>query len=131
MRFLPLLMLGFAALAARLFAHDGERVGAGSWEFPHLCPARQGGGECLGCGATRASLDMLQGDFAGAWQLQPFVFLFPLVLGGPAGWSTAWIGLYLVAAWAILIAAIGVVSTAVMRRRGAPASSARSGMSRR
>lgn len=79
MRFLPLLMLGFAALAARLFAHDGERVGAGSWELPHLCPARQGGGECLGCGATRASLDLLQGNFAGAWQLQPFVFLLPLV----------------------------------------------------
>lgn len=79
MRFLPLLMLGFAALAARLFAHNGERVNAGGWELPHFCPARQAGGECLGCGATRASLDMLQGDFHSAWQLQPFVFLLPLV----------------------------------------------------
>ena len=78
-RILPLLLLGFAALAARLFAHNGERVGVGAWELPHLCPARAAGESCLGCGATRASLDMLQGDFASAWHLQPFVFLLPLV----------------------------------------------------
>lgn len=79
MRFLPFVMLGFAALAARLFARSGDRVALGDWELPHLCPARQAGGDCLGCGATRASLEMLQGDFEAAWSLQPFVFLFPLV----------------------------------------------------
>jgi len=78
-RFLPLLLLGSAALAARLFARSGERIAVGGWELPHFCPARQAGGECLGCGTSRASIEMLQGDFSEAWSLQPFVFLLPLV----------------------------------------------------
>lgn len=38
------------------------------------------------------------------------LFLFPLLLGGSEGWSTAWVGLYLFAIWAGLIVAIGWLS---------------------
>lgn len=79
MRLTPLILLALAACVARLFGHDGDRVSVGAWELPHLCPARSADAACFGCGATRASLDLLRGDWAGAWALQPFVFLLPLV----------------------------------------------------
>lgn len=79
LRLKPLVLLGSFVLGAQLLSQDGERVQAIGLQLPHLCPARAAGDSCLGCGTTRASIDLLQGDFGAAWQLQPFVFLLPLL----------------------------------------------------
>jgi len=79
LRLKPLFLLGSFVLGAQLLGHNGARVQAAGFELPHFCPARAADDSCLGCGTTRASIDLLQGDFGSAWQLQPFVFLLPLI----------------------------------------------------
>jgi hypothetical protein len=46
------------------------------------------------------------------------LFLFPLLLSANAGWNTATVGLYLFAAWAVLIALVGWLSHRVGRALG-------------
>lgn len=47
--------------------------------------------------------------------LGALIFLFPLLFTGAAGWSTALVGLYLFAGWAVLIGLIAILS-----RQGGP-----------
>ncbi len=79
MRLIPLILLLLLVLFAQTMEPVGARVEFLGHELPHLCPAANSGGECLGCGTTRATLSMLHGDFATAWASKPFVFLLPLV----------------------------------------------------
>lgn len=78
-RLTPLILLALVVLLAQALEPAGARVEFFGAELPHLCPAAHAGGECLGCGTTRATLHLLHGDFDRAWSAKPFVFLFPLV----------------------------------------------------
>ncbi len=78
-RLTPLILLVLMVLFAQTLEPAGARVEFLGRDLPHLCPAAHAGGECLGCGTTRATLHMLHGDFGQAWASKPFVFLFPLV----------------------------------------------------
>lgn len=78
-RFTPLILLALVVLLAQALEPAGARVEFFGSELPHLCPAAHAGGECMGCGTTRATLHLLHGDFDRAWSAKPFVFLFPLV----------------------------------------------------
>lgn len=51
--------------------------------FITICPAVLITGlPCPGCGMTRALIRLLHLDFAGAWQMHPFVYLFMILFCG-------------------------------------------------
>ncbi|RMI13526.1 DUF2752 domain-containing protein [Cellulomonas triticagri] len=61
--------------------------GTGSWG---VCPLYALTGlYCAGCGGLRATHDLLVGDLAGAWAMNPlWVLLVPVLLGLWAWWLT-------------------------------------------
>jgi hypothetical protein len=75
----PLVVAGGAAVAALgLVLVDPHRPG--SWG---VCPLYAlTGVYCAGCGGLRATHDLLVGDLAGAWAMNPlWVLLVPVLLG--------------------------------------------------
>lgn len=80
----PLLVAGGAAVAALgLVLVDPHRPG--SWG---VCPLYAlTGAYCAGCGGLRATHDLLVGDLAGAWSMNPlWVLLVPVLAALWAGW---------------------------------------------
>lgn len=82
----PLLVAGGAAVAGLALVLRSPH-GQGAWG---VCPLYALTGlYCAGCGGLRATHDLLVGDVAGAWAMNPlWVLLVPVLVGLWAFWLT-------------------------------------------
>lgn len=73
-------------LLARVLEADEERIQLAGRTIPDLCPARFWDRRCLGCGLTRASVQLAHGDWAAAWRTHPgaYVLLAAVLLEASA-----------------------------------------------
>jgi hypothetical protein len=116
----PLLVAGVvAAGAVALVAVDPHSPG--SWG---VCPLYALTGRyCAGCGGLRATHDLLVGDLAGAWSMNPlWVLVVPVLVALWARWAArSWRGRPTAAPSAGTAVLLGVVVVAYSLLRNVPA----------
>lgn len=109
---------GAAAVAATLVARSPHVPGGYGF-----CPFRAVLGVwCPGCGGLRAAHDLLHGDLAGAWDMNPLaVVAVPLLVGAWVWWlARAWRGRPVPTPSGRAVAALGVVLAAFTVARNLP-----------
>lgn len=63
------------ALLARAAEVDEERLRVAGLALPDVCPARNWGWDCPGCGLTRASVLLARGEWRSAWAAHPGAYV--------------------------------------------------------